>query len=188
MWWPETRVLFRALRAAIALSSAGLTAACFQPMYGQHSFEGSGPGLREKFQSVDVLPIDAPGGSPQARLGVEVRNGLIFDLQGGNGQISPTHALKIQLSPTTSSIIVDIHTARPDVENYGVNATYTLVELATGKPVVTGTTFARVSYDIPGQEQRYARARAQRDAENRAAKVIASQIQARLASYFVAGT
>jgi LPS-assembly lipoprotein len=188
MWWPETRVLFRALRAAIVFSSAGLTAACFQPMYGENSFAGGGPGLREKFSSVDVLQIDAPGGSPVARLGVEVRNALLFDLQGGNGQLSPTHALKISLAPSTSSIIVDIHTARPDVENYGVNASYTLVELATNRPVATGTTFARVSYDIPGQEQRFARSRALRDAENRAAKVIAGHIQARLASYFVAGT
>ncbi|HEY0566713.1 MAG TPA: LPS assembly lipoprotein LptE [Xanthobacteraceae bacterium] len=188
MWWSETRVLVRALRLAIVLSSAGLTAACFQPLYGERSFEGSGPGLREKFASVDVLPIDAPGGSPAARLGVEVRNDVVFALQGGNGRNSPTHALKISLVPTSSSIIVDIHTARPDVENYGVNATYTLVELATGKQVVSASTFSRVSYDIPGQEQRFARARAQRDAENRAAKVIADHIQARLASYFVAGT
>jgi LPS-assembly lipoprotein len=45
-----------------------------------------------------------------------------------------------------------------------------------------------VSYDIPGQAQRFARARALRDAEDRAAKLIADNIKARLASYFVAGT
>ena len=56
------------------------------------------------------------------------------------------------------------------------------------QPVVTGQTFARVSFDIPGQEQRFARARGLRDAENRAAKVIADNIKSRLASYFVAGT
>jgi LPS-assembly lipoprotein len=54
--------------------------------------------------------------------------------------------------------------------------------------VVTGTTFARVSYDIPGQEQRYARVRGLRDAELRAAKVVADNIRSRLASYFIAGT
>jgi LPS-assembly lipoprotein len=54
--------------------------------------------------------------------------------------------------------------------------------------VITGNTFARVSYDIPGQAQRFARARGLRDAENRAAKLIADNIKARLASYFVAGT
>ena len=76
---------------------------------------------------------------------------------------------------------------RPDLENYGIDATYSLTDLTTNKTVVTGRTFARVSYDIPGQEQRFARARGLRDAENRAAKVIADQIQSRLASFFAAG-
>src|SRR5262249_45558570 len=86
-----------------------------------------------------------------------------------------------------ASIIVDVNTSRPDVENYGINATYTLTEIATGKIVVTGTTFARVSYDIPGQEQRYARVRGLRDAELRAAKVVADNIRSRLSSYGVPG-
>jgi LPS-assembly lipoprotein len=84
-------------------------------------------------------------------------------------------------------VIVDTRTVRPDIENYGIDATYSLIELATGKVVLTGQTFARVSYDIPGQQQRFARARGLRDAENRAAKVIAEQIRSRLASFFVAG-
>ena len=67
-------------------------------------------------------------------------------------------------------------------------ATKTLMEIATGKVVVTGQTFSRVSFDNPGQQQRFARARGQRDAENRAAQVIADNIKSRLASYFVAGT
>ena len=54
--------------------------------------------------------------------------------------------------------------------------------------MVTGQTFARVSSDTPGQQQRFARVRGLRDAESRAAKVIAENIRSRLASYFVAGT
>jgi LPS-assembly lipoprotein len=66
------------------------------------------------------------------------------------------------------------------VENFGLNATYSLTEIGTGKVVVTGQTFARVSYDIPGQEQRFARVRGLRDAELRAAKVIADNIRSRV--------
>lgn len=73
------------------------------------------------------------------------------------------------------------------MENYGIDATYTLTDVATGKVVISGQTFARVSFDIPGQQQRFARARGLRDAENRAAKVIADQIRSRLASFFAAG-
>ena len=34
-------------------------------------------------------------------------------------------------------------------QNYEINATYSLTEIATAKVVVTGQTFAWVSYDIP---------------------------------------
>jgi LPS-assembly lipoprotein len=63
-----------------------------------------------------------------------------------------------------------------------------LTEIASGRQVVVGQTFARVSYDIPGQEQRFARLRGLRDAETRAARTIADNIRTRLASYFAAGT
>jgi LPS-assembly lipoprotein len=53
---------------------------------------------------------------------------------------------------------------------------------------MTGATFSRVSYDIPGQLQRFARQRAYRDAEDRAAREIAENIQTRLASFFTAGS
>jgi LPS-assembly lipoprotein len=92
------------------------------------------------------------------------------------------------MSSTVSDIIVDTTTTRPAIEDYGINASYQLTEIASGKQVVNGQTFARVSYDIPGQEQRFARMRGLRDAESRAAKVIADNIRARLASYFAAGT
>jgi LPS-assembly lipoprotein len=85
-------------------------------------------------------------------------------------------------------VIVDINSARPEIQNYGIDATYTMTEIATKKVVVKGSTFARVSYNIPGQQQRFAGDRGLRDAENRAAKVIADNIQSRLASHFVAGT
>ena len=70
----------------------------------------------------------------------------------------------------------------------GIDATFTLTELATGKVVMRSSTFARVSSDYPGQQQRFARVRARLDAENRATKVIAENVRTRVASYFVAGT
>jgi LPS-assembly lipoprotein len=85
-------------------------------------------------------------------------------------------------------VIVDINTARPDIQNYGIDAKYSLVDTRTGKTVVSGQTFSRVSYNIPGQQQRFAGTRGLRDAEDRAAKVIADNIHSRLASFFVAGS
>ena len=84
--------------------------------------------------------------------------------------------------------MIDQNTGLPTSENYGIDAQYSLIELATNKSVMTGTTFARVSYDMPGSYQRFARSRAFRDAEDRAANQIAENIQTRLASFFTAGT
>jgi LPS-assembly lipoprotein len=177
----------RLFRAIAALAIAALAGGCFQPLYGEQSPTG-GPVLREQLSAVDILQIAAPKGTDEARIAVEIRDALLYSFTGGGYAASPTHRLKISIASTRVSIIVDVNTSRPDVENYGLNATYTLTEIATGKIVVTGTTFSRVSYDIPGQEQRFARVRGLRDAELRAAKVIADNIRSRLASYFIAGT
>jgi LPS-assembly lipoprotein len=188
MWWLEKGEGFRRLgAAALAVTLAALTAGCFQPLYGDRAVTG-GPGISRALNGVEVLPIDAPNGTPTARLAVEVRNGLIFNLTGGTGAAPATHQLNVSLSTNQQRVIVDVATARPEIENYGINATYTLTDLRTKQVVVKGETFARVSYDIPGQQQRFAAARGLRDAENRAAKVIADQIQSRLASYFVTGS
>jgi LPS-assembly lipoprotein len=112
----------------------------------------------------------------------------MYQLTGGGQQAAPTHRLDIHLSSREIKVIVDISTARPDVENFGIDAKYQLIDLRTGKPVVSGQTFSRVSYNIPGQEQRFAGTRGLRDAEDRAAKVIADNIHSRLASFFVAGS
>jgi len=170
---------------AIAALSA-LTAGCFQPMYAAHT-DGT-PALREKLMGVDLPPVDKPNGSRDARLGVEIRNALAFKLYGGATGMPPTHKLVIRFTTTRSSLILDPATALPSIENYGIDAQYNLIEIVSNKSVMTGTTFSRVSYDIPGQLQRFARQRAFRDAEDRACAEIAENIQTRLASYFTVGS
>lgn len=177
----------RGIRLLAVMAVASLTAGCFEPLYGTRSSVG-GEGVGPKLAGVQVAPINTPNGTRLARVGVDVRNDLIFGLTGGSGGGAPTHRLDIRLAATQLQVIVDINTARPEVQNYGIDASYTLTDLATGKKVIQGKTFSRVSYDIPGQQQRFAGARGLRDAEDRAAQVIADNIRSRLASYFVAGT
>jgi LPS-assembly lipoprotein len=188
MWWLEPRAtVCRLAHLAIPLALATLLSGCFEPLYGERTLAG-GPGLRTRMSSIAVDPIRASNGSPAARIAVELQNDLLYDFTGGGGSVGKTHHLTITMVTQNQQVIVDINTARADVQQFGINATYTLTEVATGKAVVTGTTTARVSYDNPGQQQRFANARGQRDAENRAAKVISDAIKARLASYFAAGT
>ena len=179
----RTRVAVRLL-AAMAL--AGLTAGCFQPMYAEPS-DGT-PGLREKLMGVEVPPVDKPDASREARIGVEIRNALAFKLYGSATGMPPTHRLILRFTSSRSSLIVDPNTGLPTSENYGIDAQFNLVEIASNKSVMTGSTFSRVSYDMPGSYQRFARSRAFRDAEDRAAQEIADNIQTRLAAFFTAGT
>ena len=175
-----------AARLLAVAALAALTAGCFQPMYAEHT-DGT-PGLRDKLLGVELPPVDKPNASREARIGVEIRNALAFKLYGDATGTSPTHRLVIRFTTSRSSLMVDTDTGLPTSENFGIDAQYNLIEIATNKSVMTGTTFSRVSYDIPGTYQRFARARAFRDAEDRAAQEIADNIQTRLASFFVAGT
>jgi len=173
-------------RLAVVAALAALTAGCFQPMYAERS-DGA-PGLREKLSGIEVPPLNYANASPQARVGLSIRNALMFKLYGGATGLPPSYRLMLRFNPSRTSLIVDPNTALPTSENYGIDATYGLIEIATGKQVLTGSTFSRVTYDIPGQLQRFARARAYRDAEDRAAAEIADNINTRLASFFFAGT
>jgi LPS-assembly lipoprotein len=187
MWWHDKRALRRGLRLAVVIALAGLSAGCFQPLYADKTLTGE-PGLKNALSSVDVGQIAAPNGTPLSRIAVAVRNDLVFQTTGGDAPAPPAYRLKIALSSSTLSVIVDIQSNRPDVQNYALNATYELTDVKTGKVVLTDQTFSRVSYDMPGEQQRFAGTRALRDAENRAAQIIADNIKSRLASYFVAGT
>ena len=181
MWWRNP------IRIAAVIALGALNAACFQPLYASRSFNGGVP-LGTALAQVQVEHIDAPNGTAESRVAVELQNALDFEMSGGGGLISPTHRLKVRMILGRSSIITDVTTGRVEAEITGIDAWFTLTELASGKAVMQGRTFTRVSSDYPGQQQRFARVRARLDAEDRAAKVIAENIRTRLASFFVAGT
>jgi LPS-assembly lipoprotein len=191
MWWLEMRKgilgISRLIRLAAPFAAACLLAGCFQPLYGEHSV-GAGPSIREQMRTVDVAQIAAANGTPESRLAVNVREALLFGMSADNKPVKPRYRLEIRMTSSRLTVVVDLTSGRPEVENYGINATYQLIDLQTNRVVVNDQTFSRASYDIPGEEQRFAQARGLRDAENRAAEEIANSIKTRLASYFVAGT
>jgi LPS-assembly lipoprotein len=181
----------RLLRWVAVAAAAGLTAGCFQPLYGEYAPAGPGtvnPNVRDAFATVEVDQIAAPNGTPEARIAVELRNDMIFQLTGGAGAGTPNYRLAMRMRLSKAALIIDIATGRTEAEVVGIDVYYTLTEIGTKKVVVNSQTFARVSSDVPGLQQRFAHQRAQRDAEDRATKVIAEQIRSRLASYFIAGT
>src|ERR1700694_3789508 len=138
----RTRIAARLLAVA---ALAALTAGCFQPMYAEDA-DGT-PALREKLLGVELPPVDKPNASRDARLGVEIRNALAFKLYGNATGMPPTHRLVLRFATNRSSLIVDPTTALPSSENYGIDAQYNQIEIASNKSAMTGTTFSRVSYD-----------------------------------------
>src|SRR6516165_9959900 len=154
-----------AIRLVAVVVLGALTAGCFHPMYAEHA-DGT-PDLREKLMGVEIPPVDKPNGSREARIGVEIRNALAFKLYGNATGMPPTHRLVLRFNSTKSSLMVDQATGLPTSENFGIDAQYNLIEIASNKSVMTGTSFVRLSYDLPGSYQRFSRTRALRDAEDR---------------------
>jgi len=181
------RLIRLAAPLMVACLAPSLLTGCFQPLYGAHP-TAAGPSIREQMRSVDVAQIAAANGTPESRLAVNVREALMFGLGADNKPINPRYRLVVRMNSTRLTVVVDLTSSRPEVENFGINAQFQLIDLQTNKTVVSDQTFSRVSYDIPGEEQRFAQARGLRDAENRAATEIADSIKNRLASYFVAGS
>jgi len=72
----------------------------------------------------------------------------------------------------------------PAAYSMTMNATFVLSSRLDDTTMLTGKSFATASYDF--SDQRLANTRARRDAEERVAKAVADDIQARIAGYFAA--
>ncbi len=183
----DSRATIRRIAYAASVLAAGvLLAGCFQPLYGDRTVSG-GPRLQESLSGIQIMEIKAAANTPEARMAVPLQNDLRFNFTGGGAAGPPTHRLLVQISGSRAVVSATNVTGLPFIENFTLNATYSLVEIATNKPVVQGRATTTVSYD-PAGTQRYARITGMQDAERRAAKVIADNLTTRLSSYFVSGS
>jgi len=158
--------------ALLALALGG----CFQPMYGETPILG-GTSLRDALRDVEIAAIDG-------RVGQEIRNDIIFELTGGAGNpVGAPYKLNLTVSTGNLNPIVDPTTGIPLMDIVTLNVSYRLFDVSANKTILSDSALARVSIDR--SMQRFARVRAVRDAENRAAKTVAEQIRARLASFFL---
>jgi LPS-assembly lipoprotein len=188
MWWRDlVRRWRRPVGLVVALSAAGLTAGCWEPLYGTRPALNT-ESVQDKFGATEIPPIVATHGTPAERIAVGMFNALQFNLHNGATAIAPTYRLIVSVGTSQFTAVIDPVTGRPDAQIDSVTASYQLIEIATDRTVVNDDCFAHVDYDIPGSEQRFAKQRAQRNAEDRAIQVVADTIRNRLASYFVAGT
>src|SRR5258708_12049553 len=111
MWWLEQdRIRRFACRLAGVACLGGLAGGCFQPLYGEHSLTNA-PAIGPALAGGDVNQIPAPSGSSEARVAVEVRNQLLFDLTRGPAPPPPTPPLPATKppKPTSSTVTTSPH-------------------------------------------------------------------------------
>ncbi len=147
---------------------------------------------------VKPLYSDGPQGKPAKalasieiseaddRVEQEVRNALIFLTSGGAGEpVNAQYKLALNVTSKTQGVLYDQNTKDDNTDTASaarivVMADYNLTRADTGETVRSGNRTAVALVDFPGQE--FAKVRAGRDGEKRAAKELAEIIRADLAA------
>ena len=170
MWWRRPAITLVALAA---VAGFGLSACGFQPLYGSNTTTASGARLAETMSSVDVTPI--PG-----RVGQKLRNELIFSNTGGNYAAESRYQLNIAIRESVIDQLVQI-TGDARGQVYQLQASYKLINVATGKLIYQGTAVSRAPYNR--YQEIFANVRARYNAEDRAARTVSESIKTQIAAF-----
>lgn len=177
---PCARLGNRARGAALLLLVALSTTltACgsggFQPLY---ATGGTGPNADAGFASIEFAPI--PG-----RVGQRIRNELIFERNAHGPEQGADKRLEVKITESVLTTLVTI-SGNSTGQVYQLEANYRLVDTKTQKVLFEGRSLGRASFER--NESVYSNIRAREDAENRAARTIASDIRTRLAAQLSRG-
>jgi LPS-assembly lipoprotein len=161
------------LRLAVAVVIPLTVSACFRPLYGSSGAGGSP--ISAEFSAIQV---DGLSGF----LGHELRNELVFLLRGGNEPATPRYRLDITSSEVETKPITDQQLGRSEAGILSFTAAFSLFSLTEKKVLTSGRLITPIPYDR-GNEP-YATLRAQRDARQRGARLLAEQMRGQLAAYF----
>ncbi|MCU0885470.1 MAG: hypothetical protein MUC44_11105 [Beijerinckiaceae bacterium] len=118
------------------------------------------------------------------RLGHTLRNELVFLLDGRDGSAIKRYRLQIATTERVTTTLVNSAFQRADAASVQGTATYKLLSLADGKPVVEGSVSGFATYER--SPQRFANLRAAADAQQRVARHLAEQIHLQLATKLTA--
>jgi LPS-assembly lipoprotein len=164
MWWSRHAILI--------VSCAGLLAGCgFQPLYGNRANSASTP---MQFAQIDVSDIDS-------RPGHHLRNYLIDRLSARGGDYKKEYKLDVALSDTKDGLAI-----RADETvtrfNYRLLSNVRLTQISDHQILYESALRVTAAFNVVNSE--FATLSAERDAEDRAALDMSSEIITRLAIYF----
>lgn len=161
---------------ALAVILLGLlTAACnVRPVYGPNG----GYGIDKVSSEMSAIGIDPAEG----RVSQELRNRLIFNFNHGRSIAEKRYQMSYTLAESDDAIAIEERSGSPSSYRLTVIVKYRVTDPVANTVVTAGTVRASASYDRSSQS--FANIRANRDAENRAAKSAADEITARISTFF----
>jgi LPS-assembly lipoprotein len=161
----------------VCLLVAALAGCQVRPLYSDAAPNAAGLTTNAALSSIAVAEVGD-------RVSQEVRNQLIFALSGGAGEpASPAYVVNLGISEQLTSVALSNpvagNTGQPTAGSVALTSLYVLKD-SSGKQIASGKRTATASFDRPLQQ--FATLRAQRDAENRAARELAEMLKLALAA------
>ena len=171
----------RTQETAVAACALILASCQFQPLYSSDS--GTLAVSNRTLSTLSVAEVDG-------RAAQQVRNHLIFLLSGGATPANPSHEVRLRI--TTNSRVSAARVANAESNQLGntagsveINASYEIYDTRTHELVRRGSRIASAAYDKTSQS--FASERAERDAENRAAREVAELLRLAIAADLTSG-
>ena len=167
-----------ALRAlGLGLAVAGLVsglAGCggggFQPLYGSL---GNGGSVENRLAQLEIASI--PG-----RAGQRIRNDLIFKVHGGASPQPARYKLEIAIKESSTTTLV-LQNGNSAGQIYQIDARFQLIDVASKRVLLQGNSQARATSERFTNV--FSNVRSADDAQERAAKTIATDLKARIAGF-----
>lgn len=168
MSWSEAKALHIVM--AVAAAATMLSACQVRPLYAPAAVSADAPA---RVASVAVKPVTT-------REAQQVRNHLVFFINGGAAEATDAR-YQVSLGVTSSTTgamavqVADTDDYVPTASTVTMTSIYTISDTETGDRVASGKRQVAASYDRP--RQGFAAARAERDAQDRAARELAEQLR-----------
>ena len=166
-----------AVAAAMVVLAVFLAGCTVQPLNAARTnapllADGVSPSVQSTLAAMSVQPVND-------RVAQQVRNTLLFELNGGKMQPGGRYEVRMVVVTSERSLAVESDSLSPTAAQTAVTVDYQVIEKSTGKPVAGGKRRAVASYDKTPQS--FANERAERDAQNRAAKEVARHLRLAIA-------
>tara|TARA_B100000949_G_scaffold188353_1_gene171115 strand:- start:5 stop:487 length:483 start_codon:yes stop_codon:yes gene_type:complete len=153
----------------LAATAVALSACQVRPLYGN---------MAGTERSISISEADT-------RVEQLVRNDLVFAFSGGSGEpANPAYRMDLDVRVIKQGVLAAGANDEFTAARMLVIGRYAMVDAATGQTLFTGERRAVSQVDNPDQE--FANVRAERDAENRAAREAAAFLNADIAGKFAA--